>query len=685
MQDCDREIVLSYLNNLLKSHMSRDSERSVCKWFEENSLDLIGRQVKDEWESDDRYHIPRKLERLEEDGPKPLSFSLSTIKGWLGGETHTGVVPEVVKVVCNVFHLSEEYHDVVLFWYWMENIPMLRELVTEGHFSLNSELIAASLNRTPQRFESLFTLRGELKKKGLVSSGPSMGDSRYLPSRMLRDIFSANLTTPEQIHRLILGDPEKANLTPKDFNHVEDYAIIRKILKSALEKKEKGVNLLVYGAPGTGKTEMVRTLCAEMGATLYSVSREFGERSSEERRFDLARSQAITEGAENVVLLLDEAEDVFGSRSDDSMFPFSFDLTSGSKSKFFFNFLLENNSVPVVWVSNKTRGVDPAHLRRFSYSLELENLTETQLRSLWRKKAKEYGVKLTNKKIAEYVGNYHVPVALIDRAIHNAAMTGDSRLIERTLQSYQKIVPPKKAGAVKKDPEMEIPFSTELLNTNEDLTRYADQIVKKGMTRFSFLLYGVPGSGKSAFARYLAQRLGMPVHQERASDLLGCFLGETEKNIANAFRKAKKEKAILVFDEADSFLQDRRGADHSWEIQQVNEMLTWMESFPYPFICTTNLKECIDSAAFRRFTFKVGYDYLTLDQVGKAFRHFFDREIPKPFDDLDALTPGDFATVLREAKILDITDPVELLEKLRVEQSVKGEGTKKSPIGFLPS
>ena len=67
------------------------------------------------------------------------------------------------------------------------------------------------------------------------------------------------------------------------------------------------------------------------------------------------------------------------------------------------------------------------------------------------------------------------------------------------------------------------------------------------------------------------------------------WLGGTEKNIAQAFKEASSKKAVLVFDEVDSFLQNRSAAARSWEITQVNEMLVQMESFSGIFIATTNL------------------------------------------------------------------------------------------------
>jgi transitional endoplasmic reticulum ATPase len=57
---------------------------------------------------------------------------------------------------------------------------------------------------------------------------------------------------------------------------------------------------------------------------------------------------------------------------------------------------------------------------------------------------------------------------------------------------------------------------------------------------------------------------------------------------------------MLIFDEADSLLFDRREAVRSWEVSQVNEMLTWMEQHPLPFCCTTKMMEKFDSASLRR-------------------------------------------------------------------------------------
>ena len=120
-------------------------------------------------------------------------------------------------------------------------------------------------------------------------------------------------------------------------------------------------------------------------------------------------------------------------------------------------------------------------------------------------------------------------------------------------------------------------FNPLLINSDTDLATLAQQLKNLGRLNFSLCLYGAPGTGKSAYGRYLAEQLGLNVLHKRASDLIGSFVGETEYNIACAFAQAKENKDVLIFDEADSFLQDRSRAQRSWEVSSVNEMLTWME------------------------------------------------------------------------------------------------------------
>ena len=223
-------------------------------------------------------------------------------------------------------------------------------------------------------------------------------------------------------------------------------------------------------------------------------------------------------------------------------------------------------------------------------------------------------------------------------------------------------------------------FNPNLLNTDIDLKNFDNLISKTNKRDFSLCLYGASGTGKTAYANHLAEVMGLQAITKYCSDMLKPYIGETESKIAAAFKEACDKKAVLIFDEADSFLQDRRNASRNWEITQVNEMLTQMEKHPYPIICTTNLMENIDVASLRRFTFKIKYDYMTSEQVKQAFLHFFNM-LYNGNDDLK-LTPGDFNVVRRKADILGLLKKQDkIIEMLKQEQQYRiSESTK---IGFI--
>ncbi len=170
------------------------------------------------------------------------------------------------------------------------------------------------------------------------------------------------------------------------------------------------------------------------------------------------------------------------------------------------------------------------------------------------------------------------------------------------------------------------------------------------------------------------------VDDQRGGPTAAADIAVTLWTVARAFAEARADGALLIFDEADRLLADRRNAERSWEVSQVNEMLTWMESHPLPFVCTTNLVEKLDPATQRRFTFRIRFDHLSSDQLAAAWRAHFDVDVPDGLTRLDRLAPGDFANVARRMRALGETRPAQILHELTREATAK-EGTT-FPIGF---
>ena len=166
------------------------------------------------------------------------------------------------------------------------------------------------------------------------------------------------------------------------------------------------------------------------------------------------------------------------------------------------------------------------------------------------------------------------------------------------------------------------------------------------------------------------------------------WVGETEKNIAGCFQQAEMEGAVLLIDEIEGFLQDRRAAKHSWEVTGVNEMLTQMESFPGIFIASTNLVDNLDQAALRRFDVKIKFDFLLARQSRSLLERYCstlnldspDEVLVARLARLNNLTPGDFAAVMRRHRFQPVCSVADMVAALEEECGLK-ENVKR-PIGF---
>jgi hypothetical protein len=208
-------------------------------------------------------------------------------------------------------------------------------------------------------------------------------------------------------------------------------------------------------------------------------------------------------------------------------------------------------------------------------------------------------------------------------------------------------------------------FRLDVLPTDSDVHAIAERMAswRRGTgPGITLCLHGPPGTGKSEFVKYLAHRMGRHLVSRRASDLESCWVGQTEKNIAQAFRDADADDAVLLFDEVDSFLWARAGARQFWEVTRVNEFLQQLESFRGVVACTTNLWRELDDASLRRFVFKVAFSYLPTDKafllltsaVAQLGGRVDDGEAPALFAELGRvsnLAPGDFAAVARTGAV----------------------------------
>lgn len=481
-------------------------------------------------------------------------------------------------------------------------------------------------------------IMSDLVLRDLVSYKGGRRNDYGINPAILENFDSKKCNTPNKIMHHILGKREHTNLTLRDFEYLkEDKNKVIKILSSAVKIKTNGINILLHGGVGTGKTEFAKLIANSAKIPMYAVktkkddSKEEADRT--DRLVDLYSKQYLLSGTGETCILFDEAEDVMNRG-------FSHIVCA---SKGYLNKLLDETTIPVIWTTNNIYDVDPAFLRRMTYCIEFEKLTENMRLNIWNRVLKKNQFEINPDKIVDLNKNYDIPPSLIANAVQTTKMIdGDENDFENLIENVVKVVTKKKNIKNKKEFEMK-EYNENLVNTDINIQNLTQKIKNCSNLNFSLCLYGEPGTGKSLYARYLAKLLGIDVILKRASDLISPYVGQIEQNIAEAFAEAKSKKAMLIFDEADSFLQNRNNAVRSWEVSQVNEMLTWMESHEYAFVCTTNLLDSLDEASLRRFTFKIKFDFLSSEQVNNAIFHFFG--IKNANINIKGLTAGDFATV----------------------------------------
>jgi SpoVK/Ycf46/Vps4 family AAA+-type ATPase len=124
----------------------------------------------------------------------------------------------------------------------------------------------------------------------------------------------------------------------------------------------------------------------------------------------------------------------------------------------------------------------------------------------------------------------------------------------------------------------------------------------------NLLLYGAPGTGKTALAKVIAAQMELPLVTARLDGLISSFLGTTARNIANLFEFANRYECILLLDEFDAVAKIRDDPHELGEIKRVvNTLLQCLDDRRERgfTIAITNHEHLLDAAIWRRFDSRV--------------------------------------------------------------------------------
>lgn len=140
----------------------------------------------------------------------------------------------------------------------------------------------------------------------------------------------------------------------------------------------------------------------------------------------------------------------------------------------------------------------------------------------------------------------------------------------------------------------------------------------------AFNFAGPPGTGKTICAEAIAHQIGRKLYKVKYSEMESMWAGETSKNIVAVFREAKRQNAVLFFDEADSIAAKRfTSMGHGYEReanQVVNVLLAELEIFEGVIIFATNLASNFDPAFERRIRTHILFEMPGVEEREKIWK-----------------------------------------------------------------
>ncbi len=363
--------------------------------------------------------------------------------------------------------------------------------------------------------------------------------SNSFTNKMLGEIESI-----EELFSDIISFSAKPKLSLFDYSHIkEDVDSAIAYLTKTEKTNQKGVNFLLYGQPGTGKTELVRLLSKlNNGADLYEIStiNDGNEPLNPKDRLRAYRLAQALFTKQNRVILFDEIEDVFNDGG-------LFEQSTAQQLKGWINNALEANTTPTFWVTNNHFCMDNAFLRRFDMVIEIpipnryKRIDIIKGLSILPLKTDTIEIIAASDKLTPAVISRSIKVASLLQQ-DNESLDYDQQVIKLTnntlvAQGHNKL--PKTLSN-----QLPTYYSANFVNTSADLMQLKNGLSNCESARVC--LYGPAGTGKTAYVHWLSLQLDKPIISKL---VLSCnhLILAWQKKISPMLLKKQRVKMLFYY------------------------------------------------------------------------------------------------------------------------------------------
>lgn len=599
-----------------------------------------------------------------------LSIYCNIIKNRTGDiQTFSAYYNDTFKKIIDVFDLSELQANILYILYLIDIFkPFYTEIFDDScdYFERPrgfARLISTILNFKTRNIINEVHKDSKLYQIGLID----INDRQFEISEHISNFIeenNVNLNILEKFYNKVSVD----KALPEYYHNVEASSI--KTLENLLSHKQ-GVNILIYGKPGTGKTEFTKTISSKTGKDLFCIKTNKNEKNCNLDHKKLSLFAALKLLNKNSILVVDEAEELLsvGSR----VF-----YKDNDDNKAWLNTYMEGHNLNIIWIVNDL-DMHASTKRRFDFSLKFDSFTKKQREVVLTNIHNRIESKIfTDTELKKIATNYSLDPGSFSLALKKSNNSKDD--VYNILDSHVKLIHKKDS----KERALEKVYDPSLINTtvsDHEILNAVNAYYKKEkpLHNLCILFEGLPGTGKTEFAKYISESVEKELDVKRASDLLSKWWGGTEKNISEAFNKAEIDEKILFIDECDSLFKSRDTAEKSWMVSETNELLTQMERFQGVLICATNFLDKVDRAAMRRFHLKVEFKNLLPEKIFDTYQKFFGNlklgEMSSTernkLESILNLNPGDFKAVSTALWFKDRVSHSEIIDRLKDEVSYK--------------